>query len=408
MSSVKERFLRYVQVDTQSEENVEQVPSTDKQFDLARILMEELIGMGARDVKLDAHCYVTATIPANDGCKDTPVVGLIAHVDTATEITDTNVHPVLTPDYDGGDIEMGNGYTLSPDQFPCLGNYIGQEIICTDGTTLLGADDKAGVAEIMALCEQLLAPDAPKHGMIRVCFTPDEEVGNGTKYFDVDGFGADFAYTIDGGEVGDVNYENFNAAGGFLTFRGVSIHPGHSKGRMVNALLLAMEYHQMLPVFMNPMYTEGHEGFFHLSSLNGEVDRAESYYLIRDHDMDKFNEKKRLLKLAADFMNGKYGEGTVELTIRDRYFNMKEKVDYRIVQAAVDAMKACGVEPKIGPIRGGTDGANLSFMGLPCPNLCTGGRNFHGRYEFITTQAMEKCVEILRTLICSFSRGAEA
>ena len=402
MTSVKERCLRYVRVDTQSKEDVPEVPSTEKQLVLLGMLRDELAALGAVDVKMDGHGYVTATVPANDGGK-APVMGLIAHADTATEVSGADVHPVLTKNYSGGDIEMGNGYVLSPSDYPYLLDHVGEEVICTDGTTLLGADDKAGVAEIMTACERLLRPDAPKHGALRVCFTPDEEVGNGTKYFDVKGFGAEFAYTVDGGPLGDVSYENFNAAGCSVTFRGVSIHPGSAKGKMVNAILLAMEFHALLPAHMDPACTEGHEGFFHPASITGETDRARLHYLIRDHDRDKFEEKKRLIRIAERFMNEKYGEGTVRAEIRDRYFNMKEKVDPKYVEAVMRAMEACGVKPLPSPIRGGTDGANLSYMGLPCPNICTGGYNFHGRYEFITTEAMEKVTDILVRLVCSFA-----
>ena len=401
MSSVKERFLRYVKVDTQSTENAATVPSTEKQFTLARILMDELIALGARDVMLTGHCYVTATIPETNG-EASPVVGLIAHMDTSDAVSGANVKPVITPNYDGGDIDMGNGYTLSPKNFPALKDYIGKEIICSDGTTLLGADDKAGVAEIMALAERLLAPDAPKHGRIRIGFTPDEEVGAGTKYFDVDRFGADFAYTIDGGALGDINCENFNAASAFLTFHGTSIHPGSARGKMINANLLVMEFHNLLPMFENPACTSEYEGFFHLEHMEGHVDEAQSYYLIRDHDREKFAEKKQRMLSAVEAMNNKYGPGTAEVKITDRYFNMKEKIDPKLVDAAVQAMESVGVTPLISPIRGGTDGAVLSYMGLPCPNLCTGGHNFHGRYEFIPTESMEKIVDILEKLVLSF------
>ena len=403
MSSVKERFLRYVKVDTQSADNVPQVPSTDKQFTLAKMLMEELTGLGARDVILTGHCYVMATIPATPGVT-APVVGLIAHMDTALEVSGANVNPVITENYDGGDIQMGNGYVLSPKEHPSLLKYIGQEIICTDGTTLLGADDKAGVAEIMTVAERLLAPDAPAHGEVRICFTPDEEVGCGTKFFNVERFGADFAYTLDGGEIGEINFENFNAAGAVLTFAGTSIHPGSAKGKMVNALHLAMEFDALLPRYETPACTEGYEGFFHLDSLTGEVDRAESHYLIRDHDMASFEKRKATVLWAAGVLNEKYGPGTVSAQVTDRYYNMKEKIDPALIEAAKAAMEKVGIAPFVAPIRGGTDGANLSFMGLPCPNLCAGGHNFHSRYEFVPTQSMERIADFTEQLVCGFAK----
>ncbi len=400
MSSVKERFLRYVKIDTQSQDGAECVPSTKKQFDLARLLNCELAELGAEDVRLSEQCYVTATIPANDASKR-EVVGLIAHMDTSDAVSGANVRPVLTKNYGGGNIEMGSGRVLSPDEYPALLEHVGEEVICSDGSTLLGADDKAGVAEIMALCERLLAPDAKKHGRIRVCFTPDEEVGRGVDGFDVAAFGADFAYTVDGGALGDLNFENFNAAAASVKLRGVSIHPGSAKGRMKNALHIAMELFSLLPRGMDPSLTEGYEGFFHLDRFSGRVDEAEALYLIRDHDRDRFERKKALFLSACAFLNDKYGGSTVEAAVTDSYFNMKERVDPRLVELAKNAMLAAGVAPKVAPIRGGTDGARLSYMGLPCPNLCTGGYNFHGRYEFITTESMEKVVDILEELVTS-------
>ncbi len=401
MSTVKERFLRYVKVDTQSEDDVSAIPSTKKQFDLARMLQAELIALGARDVLLDEFCCVTARIPATNG-KKKPVVGLLAHMDTSDAVSGANVVPVLTPNYDGGDIVMGEGYVLSPKAYPALRNHIGEEIICTNGQTLLGADDKAGVAEIMALCEELLSPDAPPHCEIRIAFTPDEEVGHGTDRFDVKAFGADFAYTVDGGAPGDINFENFNAADAEITVRGMSIHPGHAHGKMVNATLVCMELHEMLPKFMNPAATRGYEGFFHLERMTGHVDHAEMLYIVRDHDKTLFAEKKALMQSAVDYLNVKYGAGTVALKLADTYYNMRELIDDELVEAAKRAMRSVGVEPLVSPIRGGTDGARLSYDGLPCPNLCTGGYNFHGRYEFISTETLEKVTEILMALVLSF------
>ncbi|MEG1523890.1 MAG: peptidase T [Clostridia bacterium] len=401
MTTIKERFLRYVQIDTQSEDDVTKVPSTRKQFDLARLLVSELDALGAQDVQLSEHCYVTATIPANNG-KATPVLGLIAHMDTSSAVSGANVQPVITTNYDGGNIKMGGALVLSPVEYPALCKYIGNEMICSDGETLLGADDKAGVAEIMTLAERLLAPQAPPHGPIRICFTPDEEVGRGVDFFDIAAFGADVAYTIDGGALGEINGENFNAASAVVTIRGISIHPGSAKGRMVNASLLAMELNARLPRDCTPACTEGYEGFFHLERISGCTDHAEAYYLIRDHDRQLFAQKKALFTQACADLNQKYGEGTVTLSLHDSYYNMKERIDPRLIEAAKSAMLAVGVQPELAPIRGGTDGARLSFMGLPCPNLCTGGHNSHGRYEFISVQSMEKIVEILLHLVTLF------
>lgn len=401
MESVKDRFLRYVKIDTQSEQHMDKIPSTDKQLVLCRLLHDELIALGAEEVRLDEHGYVTASIPANTK-KSAPVIGLLAHVDTADAVSGANVKPVLTPDYAGGDIDMGNGYTLSPADSPALLGHIGEEIICTDGTTLLGADDKAGVAEIMTLAERLLQPDAGEHAKIRIGFTPDEEVGHGVDLFDVPAFGADFGYTVDGGALGEINYECFNAAGAQIHIRGRSTHTGSAKGRMINASLVAMELHALLPALENPACTADYEGFFHLERLDARVDSAYLYYLLRDHDMEKFTQKKALMEKACAFMNDKYGAGTVTLEMSDTYYNMKSKIPSFIVDAAVRAMEAVGIKPFFEPIRGGTDGSRLSYMGLPCPNICTGGHNFHGRYEFISTQAMEKVVDLLEALAFSF------
>lgn len=401
MESVKDRFLRYVKIDTESEHHVDKIPSTDKQLDLCRLLAEELRAIGAVDVAMDPHGYVTATIPANIA-KRAPVIGLLAHVDTVDAVSGANVKPVLTKNYAGGDIDMGNGYTLSPAASPSLLQHIGEEIICTDGTTLLGADDKAGVAEIMTFAEHMLAPNAPEHGKIRVGFTPDEEVGRGVDLFDVAAFGADFGYTVDGGTLGEINYECFNAASAEIRIQGVSAHTGSAKGRMVNASLVAMELHALLPSLENPACTAEYEGFFHLERLDARVDNAYLYYLLRDHDTEKFEHKKALMRKACAYLNDKYGAGTVSLDLSDTYYNMKSKVPMFIVDAAKRAMESVGVAPYCAPIRGGTDGSRLSYMGLPCPNLCTGGHNFHGRYEFISTEAMETVVRILEALVPSF------
>jgi tripeptide aminopeptidase len=401
METVKERFLRYVKIDTQSKQDEETVPSTKKQLVLAKMLFDELTALGAQNVILDEYGYVTATIPATTK-KDVPVIGLLAHMDTSDAVSGANVKPIVTTVYKGGDIVMSEGYVLSPKDSPQLLHHIGEEIICSDGTTLLGADDKAGVAEIMSLCERLLSPGAPEHGTIRIGFTPDEEVGHGVDRFDVARFAADVAYTVDGGALGEINYECFNAASARIRIQGVSSHTGTAKGRMVNASLLCMELHELLPRLENPACTSGYEGFFHLERISGCPDHAEMYYLIRDHDAAKFKRKKELMEQACRFLNEKYGEGTVLLDMSDTYYNMRQKIDRSIVEAAEHAMESVGVTPFLEPIRGGTDGARLSYMGLPCPNLCTGGYNFHGRHEFISVHSMEKVVDILSALVATF------
>lgn len=407
MSNVTDRFLRYVSMDTQSMDDQEAYPSTEKQRTLAAVLAEELISLGAADVSVDAYSYVTATIPATTD-KEIPVLGLISHMDTSPACSGKDIKPQIIRNYDGKDIVLSkeSGLTMRISEFPELQNYAGNDLITTDGTTLLGADDKAGVAEIMTMAEYLLAHPEIPHGTIRIGFTPDEEVGRGTDFFDVQGFGAEVAYTVDGGQLGELEYENFNAATAKIRIHGISIHTGSAKGKMVNALHVGMEFHSMLPVFENPAFTEGYEGFFHLDSINGGVELAKMKYLIRDHDMNLFNRKKEIMQRIAAYLNEKYGAGTVELNITDSYFNMREKVEPHIylVDIATDAMKEIGVEPIIRPIRGGTDGARLSFKGLPCPNLCTGGHNFHGRYEYISIQSMEKVVELLLKIVERFQK----
>lgn len=407
MSNVTDRFLRYVSMDTQSMDDQEAYPSTEKQRKLAAVLAEELISLGAADVTVDAYSYVTATIPATTD-KEIPVLGFISHMDTSPACSGKDIKPQIIRNYDGKDILINkdSGLTMRVSEFPELQNYMGNDLITTDGTTLLGADDKAGVAEIMTMAEYLLAHPEIPHGTIRIGFTPDEEVGRGTDFFDVKGFGAEVAYTVDGGQLGELEYENFNAATAKIRIHGISIHTGSAKGKMVNALHIGMEFHSMLPVFENPAFTEGYEGFFHLDSINGGVELAEMKYLIRDHDMNLFNRKKETMQKIAAYLNEKYGAGTVELNIIDSYFNMREKVEPHIylVDIATEAMKEVGVEPIIRPIRGGTDGARLSFKGLPCPNLCTGGHNFHGRYEYISIQSMEKVVELLLKIVERFQK----
>lgn len=405
MSNVTERFLRYVSIDTQSMDGQQSYPSTEKQRELAMILAGELSCMGACEVDMDGYSYVTATIPATTE-KEVPVLGFIAHMDTSPACSGTGVNPQIHNNYDGNDILLNQetGLTLKVSEFPELSRYVGDDLITTDGTTLLGADDKAGVAEIMTMAAYLLAHPEIPHGKIRIAFTPDEEVGRGTDFFDVSRFGADVAYTVDGGERGELEYENFNAATVRIRIHGVSIHTGSAKGKMVNALHLGMEYHAMLPVFENPAFTEGYEGFYHLENLNGNVELAEMKYLIRDHDMVKFSQKKETMQEIAGYLNQKYGKGTVELDIQDSYFNMREKIlpHIYLVDMATDAMKEIGVEPIVRPIRGGTDGARLSYRGLPCPNLFTGGHNFHGRFEYISVQSMEKAVELLLKIVEKF------
>lgn len=402
-STVLSRFLSYIKIDTQSMDGADTIPSTEKQRSLATLLVEELRRMGASDVRMDEHSYVYATIPATVSKSDIPVIGLIAHMDTAPAYSGANVKPQIIHAYDGGDIVLNEeaGLTMYAQDFPDLKKYVGHDLITTDGTTLLGADDKAGVAEIMALAEILLSHPEIPHGVIKIGFTPDEEVGCGADLFDVAGFGADGAYTVDGGELGELEYENFNAASAKVTIHGSSIHPGSSKGRMKHAILMGMEFQSMLPVFENPMYTEGYEGFYHLDQMSGNVETAHLDYIIRDHHMDKFLEKKAFIQQVADYLNKKYGEGTIELSVKDNYFNMKEKIEPHmyLIEVAKKAMKDLGIEPKVCPIRGGTDGARLSYMGLPCPNLCTGGHNFHGKYEFISVQSMESTVELLLNIV---------
>lgn len=402
-SSVLSRFLKYIVIDTQSKDEMGVIPSTEKQRNLAKLLVEELTAMGAQDVRVDDHSYVYASIPATVDRAGIPVLGLIAHMDTSPAYSGTNVKPQIIKNYDGGDILMNQetGLTMYTADFPDLGNYVGQDLITTDGTTLLGADDKAGVAEIMALAEYLLSHPEIPHGTIKIGFTPDEEVGCGANLFDVEGFGADVAYTVDGGELGELEYENFNAASARVHIHGSSIHPGSSKGKMKNAILMAMEFQSMLPVFENPMYTEGYEGFYHLDGIEGTVELARLDYIIRDHDMAKFQEKKVFIQNVTDYLNRKYGDGTFELILNDSYFNMKEKIEPHmfLIDVAKNAMMDMGIEPKVCPIRGGTDGARLSYMGLPCPNLCTGGHNFHGKYEFISIQSMERIVELLLKIV---------
>ena len=398
MSEVLDRFLRYVSYDTQSKEEEEAIPSTSSQLALAKLLRDELTQMGAAQVRMDEHGYVYAKILSNTS-RSVPALGFIAHMDTSPALSGRDVKPQLVKNYDGGDICLNQelGIVLSPADFPELLEYKGQTLVTTDGTTLLGADDKAGVAEIMSMAAWLLAHPEKEHGDICIAFTPDEEVGRGADLFDVEGFGAAGAYTVDGGALGELEYENFNAAAARLIIQGSSIHPGSAKGRMKNALLIGMEFQSLLPAFENPMYTEGYEGFYHLDHMQGNVEQAVLEYIIRDHDREKFEKKKVFFQQAADFLNQKYGENTVQPMIRDSYYNMREIIEphFYLVERAKAAMEELGITPQIVPIRGGTDGARLSYMGLPCPNLCAGGLNAHGKYEYVPVESMERIVELL-------------
>ncbi len=395
MEKVVERFIRYAKEYTTSDPESETYPSTDRQLVFMKKLVEELKSIGLQEVEMDRFGYVTATIPAN-GIDDCPVVGFISHVDTSPDFSGENVQPQIVSNYDGSAIQLKNGVVIDPAEFPELLNYKGQDIITADGTTLLGADDKAGVAEIVTAAEQLLKADF-QHGKIRIAFTPDEEIGKGTDHFDVKKFGADFAYTLDGGEVGELEYENFNAAAAKIKVMGRSVHPGAAKNKMVNALLLAHELIGMLPPTQRPEHTEQYEGFFHLLSLNGNVEKAELQLLVRDHSFEKFEAKKQLLNEVVAFVNKKYGRDLVSMELNDQYYNMLQKVEpvLFIIDIAREAMLQAGVEPKVKAIRGGTDGARLSYDGLPCPNVFAGGHNFHGPFEFVPIPSMVKAVEVI-------------
>lgn len=403
MESVVERFLRYVTFDTQSDEESDTCPSTEKQKALAAALVEEMRGMGIADARMDENGYVYGTVP---GDPELPTIGLIAHMDTAPDASGANIKAKVVA-YDGGDVCLNEekGIFLREADYPYLKNHAGKHLIVTDGTTLLGADDKAGVAEIMTMAEYFLSHPEIPHGEICIGFTPDEEIGRGADRFDVKDFGAAVAYTVDGGPIGEIEYENFNAASGKVRIQGASIHPGDAKLKMKNALLIGMEFQSLLPVFENPMYTEGYEGFYHLDEMSGNVEEAQLNYIIRDHDHEKFEQKKKFFAEAADFLNRKYGKGTVIAEVTDSYYNMKEKIEpcMYLIDIAKEAMTACGIEPEVVPIRGGTDGARLSYMGLPCPNLCTGGYNYHGKYEFIPVDSLHKTAEILVKIASLFS-----
>lgn len=406
MSKVLDRFLHYVSFDTQSMDDQEQVPSTEKQLALAKVLKEELEAMGASQVRLSDHGYVYAVIPAT---ADHPVksLGFVAHMDTAPAMSGRDVKPQIIKSYDGKDLVLNEEkqIVMRVKDFPGMLDCVGKDFIVTDGTTLLGADDKAGIAEIMAMAEFFLSHPEIPHGKICIGFTPDEEVGRGADFFDVENFGADAAYTVDGGPVGELEYENFNAASGKVDICGRGVHPGSAKGAMINALLVGMEFQSMLPAFENPMYTEGYEGFFHLDQMAGDVESAHLEYIIRDHDREAFEKKKALFEEVSRYLNVKYGEGTVSAAVKDSYYNMKEQIEpdhLYLIDTAKKAMQSLDIAPLVSPIRGGTDGARLSYMGLPCPNLSTGGYNFHGKYEFIPVQSLEQMVEVLKKIVTLF------
>lgn len=397
--NVKERFLKYVSFPTKSDYRSNTVPSTATQLELGKYLAEEMKSIGMTDVRMDEYGYVYGTIKKNADIQ--AKVGFIAHMDTSPDFSGENIKPREVV-YQGGDIVLNDeqGIVMTVKDFPQLEKYKGQKLIVTDGTTLLGADDKAGIAEIMTAAEELIQSGA-SHGTIKVAFTPDEEIGRGADHFDVEGFGCDFAYTVDGGELGEIEYENFNAASLTVTVQGVNIHPGTAKNKMINSILVAYEYASLLPPAERPEHTEKYEGFFHLNEIEGTTEKTVMHYIIRDHDKEKFEKRKKLAADAAEFINHKYGKKVITVEIKDSYYNMKEKIlpHMEIIDQLCDAMKKNGVEPKIIPIRGGTDGAVLSYKGLPCPNMCTGGENYHGKYEFVSVDAMEKIKDIIKTLM---------
>ena len=406
MENLLDRFLRYVAVDTQSDENSESQPSTEKQLVLLEMLRDELRALGL-EAELDQWGYVMATLPSNLDHK-APAIGFIAHVDSSPDASGKDVKAQIIRDYDGGDIELKGvpGLALRVADFPELGGYKGQTIITTDGTTLLGADDKAGVAEIMNAVEYLVEHPEVKHPEVKIGFTPDEEIGRGVVKFDVARFGADYAYTMDGGAIGELEFENFNAAAATVKIQGRNIHPGYAKGKMKNAMLIGMEFNSLLPVEQRPEYTEGYEGFYHLIGFKGSVEQAELSYILRDHDLGLYEKRKETMLRCAEFINAKWGEGTASVELRHQYYNMRKEVEphYHIIEKAVKAMEMNGIKPKIQPIRGGTDGANLSFMGLPCPNIFAGGHNFHGKMEFVPLESMEAASRVILGILEQFAQ----
>ena len=397
---LKERFLKYVAVDTQSDENSETFPSTSKQFDLLNMLKEEMEALGLTEVVTDKYGYTMGTIPASEGCENAPVIGFIAHVDTAPDMSGKDVKPRIIECYDGEDIVLNNALTMKVAEFPELKKFVGHTLVHTDGTTLLGADDKGGVAEIMTAAEYLMAHPEIKHGKIRIGFTPDEEIGRGVDFFDVQAFGADFAYTMDGGFEGELEYENFNAASAKISIQGRNVHPGYAKNKMINAIQVACELNSLLPAQERPEHTEGYEGFYHCVGINGTVEEAQISYIIRDHDAEKFEKKKVWMYDIVGMLNNKYGAGVLTLTLKDQYYNMRKMVEPhpQVIDKALEAMREADVTPIVRPIRGGTDGARLSFMGLPCPNIFAGGMNFHGKFEYCSLNSMEKAVKVIINL----------
>lgn len=398
---LKERFLKYVSFDTQSDEASETFPSTEKQKVLLQYLVEEMKSLGLTEVEMDEHGYAMGTIPATPGFEHCPVIGFIAHVDTSPDMSGANVKPQIIENYDGKDIRLNENLMMTVKDFPELSEFKGHTLITTDGTTLLGADDKAGVAEIMTAAEYLMVHPEVKHGKIRLGFTPDEEVGRGVDFFNVEKFGAKFAYTIDGGFEGELEYENFNAAGVKIAIQGRNVHPGYAKDKMINALQVAADINSLLPAWERPEHTEGYEGFYHLVGWSGSVENAEISYIIRDHNREKFEAKKQFMQHVVDLLTRKYGEGVITLTMKDQYYNMREMVEPHpeVIDKAFEAMKQAGVTPIVRPIRGGTDGARLSYMGLPCPNLFTGGMNFHGKFEYCSLDTMRRAQQTILNLI---------
>jgi tripeptide aminopeptidase len=394
---LKERFLKYVAINTRSDENSETFPSTAVQWDLLNALVEEMKLLGLEDVTIDKYGYAMGTIPATAGKENAPVIGFLAHVDTAPDMSGENVRPRIIESYDGQDIVLNNALTMRVADFPELKHFVGHTLIHTDGTTLLGADDKAGIAEIMTAAEYLMAHPEIEHGKIRIGFTPDEEIGRGVDFFDVKAFGADFAYTMDGGFEGELEYENFNAASAKIAIQGRNVHPGYAKNKMINAIEVACEINNMIPAVERPQFTEGYEGFYHCVGLNGTVENATISYIIRDHDAELFEQKKIWMWDIVGMLNKKYGQGTLTLTLKDQYYNMRKMVEPhpQVIDNALAAMRDAGVEPIVRPIRGGTDGARLSFMGLPCPNIFAGGMNFHGKFEYCSLNSMEKAVQVI-------------
>jgi len=410
MEKLINRFLRYVAVETTSNPDSESFPSAECEWNLLRMLADELTAMGI-ETNVDKYGYVMATIPSNLGeqGKGVPAVGFIAHVDTAPDASGKEIKPRIIENYKGGDVILNEklGVKIAVKDFPEIEDYKGQTIITTDGTTLLGADDKAGVAEIMQMAQYIVENPQFKHGEIKIGFTPDEEIGRGVDYFDVAKFGAKYAYTMDGGKIGELEFENFNAASAKIHIQGRNVHPGYAKNKMINAILIAMELNALLPVEQRPEFTQDYEGFFHVTGIKGAVEEADIQYIIRDHSMDKFEEKKRMMQEAVNFINSKFGEGTATLEMKDQYYNMREEVmpHKQVIDIAIKAMEDAGVQPVIQPIRGGTDGARLSFMGLPCPNIFAGGHNFHGKLEYLPVESMNKAYEVILNIISNYAKG---